>query len=62
MGMFADVIDTAMGNLNKIPVLSPASPAWVIDRRELSLVEKVNKWYDCLMEGSYVDNMEFVYT
>lgn len=59
MGMFADGIDTVMGNLNEIPVLSPL---WAIDRRELSLVEKVNQWYDYLMEGSYVDNMEFAYT
>lgn len=57
--MFADGIDTVMGNLNEIPVLSPL---WAIDRRELSLVEKVNQWYDYLMEGSYVDNMEFAYT
>lgn len=41
MGPFVDSVD--MGNLNEIPVFSPA---WVIDRRELSLAEKVNGWYD----------------
>lgn len=57
MGRFVDGID--MGNLNEIPIFSPA---WVIDRRELSLVGKMNKWCDHLMEGSYVASMEFEYT